>query len=74
MMGNDAFPRPCVVYCNGEKMKGYIHAFYRAEVGEVRAVVEDEHGAFMTFPIAALQALDTYEDFFYAMTRGRIML
>ena len=65
MMSNDSFPRPCIVYCNGEKMKCYIHAFYRAEFGEVRAIVEDEHGAFMTFPIAALQALYNYEDFFY---------
>lgn len=74
MMGNDAFPRPCVVYCNGETMRGYIHAFYCVNDGAVRAIVEDEHGAFMTFPIAAIQALDTYEDFIYANSRGGIML
>lgn len=73
-MSNSAFPRPCVVYCNGETMRGYIHAFYCVNDGEVRAIVEDEHGAFMTFPIAALQALDTYEDFIYTNIRGRIML
>lgn len=73
MISNDSFPRPCIVYCNGEKMKGYIHAFCCAEVGGVRAIVEDEHGAFMIFPIAAIQALDTCEDFIYAKSRGRIM-
>lgn len=73
MMSNDAFPRPCMVYCNGKQKKGYIHAFYIAD-GETRAIVEDEYGAFMTFPIAAIQALDTYEDFIYANSRGGIML
>lgn len=72
MMSNDAFPRPCLAFINGEVENVVLHGFFAGvkttnEQGFINtvicAVVENKGGEFLTIPAAAIKARDNLDTF-----------